>query len=215
MCLSVGSYRRWMDRLERSRHPNASLMEMKLPATFCNYPFVDGIIELLKSDINQVLIKTMELLYHHWDLLRESQKHIFISVLLSSEMMKKLFLHWNVNVRQFYYYLTIYWLVQIPLNERKNKVDVYSFMKEFSKGRMNEGWIDKIALSQRSYSLKLSNLQTLTFSVLTADIKQNQCIMKKQDITTIIMSRVDCEEFCINLLLFSLNDFVIDYCIES
>ena len=80
---------------------------------------------------------------------------------------------------------------------------------------MNEGWIDKIALSQRSYSLKLSNLQTLTFSVLTADIKQNQCIMKKQDITSLIMSHVDCEEFCINLLLFSLNDFVIDYCIES
>ena len=139
LCLSVGSYRRWMDRLERSRHPNASSMEMKLPATFCNYPFVDGIIELLKSDINQVLIKTTELLYHHWDLLRESQKHIFISVLLSSEMMKKLFLHLDVNVRQFYYYLTIYWLVQIPSNERKNKVDVYSFMKEFSKGRMNEG----------------------------------------------------------------------------
>lgn len=113
---------------------------MKLPNTFTDYPFVDGIVQLLHSDINQVLIKTMELLYHHWDLFRDSQKHIFITELFSSEMVKKLFLHWNVNVRQFYYYLTIYWLIQVPATERKNKIDVYSYLKEFSKGTF--GWME-------------------------------------------------------------------------
>ena len=108
---------------------------MKLPNTFNDYPFVDGIIQLLHSDMNQVVIKTMELLYHHWDLFRDGQKHIFLTELLSGDMTKRLFLHWNVNVRQFYYYLTIYWLIQVPAQERKNKVDVYSFLKEFTKGR--------------------------------------------------------------------------------
>lgn len=30
----LGSYRRWMDRLERSRHPNSTVTVMKLPSTF-------------------------------------------------------------------------------------------------------------------------------------------------------------------------------------
>lgn len=131
---SIGSYRRWRDRLERSRHPNTPVTEMKLPNSFSDYPFVDAIIQLLHSDINQVLIKTMELLYHHWDLLRERQKHLILTALFSSEVVKRLFLHWNTNVRQFYYYLSIYWLTQIPMSERKSKIDVYSFLKEFTKG---------------------------------------------------------------------------------
>lgn len=68
---------------------------MRLPSTFCDFPFVDGIVMLLKSDMNQVVIKAMELLYHHWDLLRDSHRHAFMQVMLSGEGCNRLFLHWT------------------------------------------------------------------------------------------------------------------------
>ena len=131
---SAGSYRRWTDRLERSRHPNETAPK-KLPATFSDYPFVQGVLVLLRSDMNQVVIKAMELLYHHWDLLREHQKHIFMLELLSPQMILSFFLHWNVHVRQFYDYLLIYWLLQCSVADRKNRIDVYEFLKDFAKRR--------------------------------------------------------------------------------
>ena len=129
---SAGSYRRWTDRLERSRHPNETA-PTKLPATFSDYPFVQGVLILLRSDMNQVVIKAMELLYHHWDLLREHQKHIFMLELLSPQMILSFFLHWTVHVRQFYDYLLIYWLLQCSVADRKNRIDVYDFLKDFAK----------------------------------------------------------------------------------
>ena len=131
----VGSYRRWFDRLERSRHPNSASLQVRLPSGFCDYPFVDGIVMLLKSDMNQVVIKAMELLYHHWDLLRESHRHAFIQVMLSGEGCPRLFLHWDVNVRQFFNYLLIYRLLKGSQTDRKGRIDVYSFLREFTKGK--------------------------------------------------------------------------------
>lgn len=132
--LPLGSYRRWMDRLERSRHPNSTVTVMKLPSTFSDYPFVNGIITLLHSDMNQVVIKTLELLYHHWDLFRRPQRHAFFVELMGEELSVSLFLHWNVHVRQFFDYLLVYWLLQASAKDKKGRVDVYSFLKEFSKG---------------------------------------------------------------------------------
>ena len=124
-----------MDRLERSRHPNSTVTVMKLPSTFSDYPFVNGIITLLHSDMNQVVIKTLELLYHHWDLFRRPQRHAFFVELMGEELSVSLFLHWNVHVRQFFDYLLVYWLLQASAKDKKGRVDVYSFLKEFSKGR--------------------------------------------------------------------------------
>lgn len=96
---------------------------------------MQGVLVLLRSDMNQVVIKAMELLYHHWDLLREHQKHIFMLELLSPQMILSFFLHWNVHVRQFYDYLLIYWLLQCSVADRKNRIDVYEFLKDFAKRR--------------------------------------------------------------------------------
>ena len=131
----IGSYRRWHDRLERSRHPNAATLKISLPSPFCDYPFVNGIVMLLQSDLNQVVIKAMELLYHHWDLLHDTHRHAFMQVMMSGEGCNRLFLHWDMSVRQFFYYLVVYRLLKGSQSDRKGRVDVYAFMREFSKGR--------------------------------------------------------------------------------
>ena len=89
---------------------------------------------LLQSDMNQVVIKAMELLYHHWDLLRDTHHHAFMQVMMSGEGCNRLFLHWDMSVRQFFYYLVVYRLLKGSQSDRKGRVDVYAFMREFTKG---------------------------------------------------------------------------------
>lgn len=56
--------------------------------------------------------------------------------------------------------------------------------------------------------MKLSNIHSLQFSVLTAVIDGNHLAKEEKDITSLITSRVDSEGFCEDLMLFSLEEFV-------
>lgn len=56
--------------------------------------------------------------------------------------------------------------------------------------------------------MKLSNIHSLQFSVLTAVIDGSHLTKEEKDITSLITSRVDSEGFCEDLMLFSLEEFV-------
>lgn len=203
----TGSYRRWMDRLERSRHPNTTVTAMKLPSTFSEYPLIDGIITLLHSDMNQVVIKTLELLYHHWDLFRSAQRHAFYVELMSDDLMVNLFLHWNVHVRQFFDYLLVYQLLQVSIRDKKNRVDVYSFLKEFSKGGFSPALLH-LAHVQKPYRIKLSNVEKLQFFMKKSVIARNYCSISELEVTSLLRGRDDYQDFCESLDVFSMTDFV-------
>lgn len=204
---SLGSYRRWMDRLERSRHPNSTANVMKLPSTFSNYPFVDGIIILLHSDMNQVVIKTLELLYHHWDLFRRQQRHAFFVELMSEELSASLFLHWNVHVRQFFDYLLVYWLLQVSTKDKKGRVDVYSFLKEFSKGGSKRKGSCVVHL-QKTYNIRLVNVEKLHFFAKMAEVTKDYATVNEVEVTRHIMALDDYQAFCESLDVFNMTDFV-------
>lgn len=180
---------------------------MRLPSTFCDFPFVDGIVMLLKSDMNQVVIKAMELLYHHWDLLRDSHRHAFMQVMLSGEGCNRLFLHWDGNVRQFYNYLLIYRMIKGSPSDRKERVDVYAFLGEFLKGEAPSRRSPSV-LAHKKGLVGLESLDACSFFQKTGTFEKTYFRVNDRDITSLVVSRRDFPEVCKRVQLFSAAEFV-------
>lgn len=180
---------------------------MRLPSTFCDFPFVDGIVMLLKSDMNQVVIKAMELLYHHWDLLRDSHRHAFMQVMLSGEGCNRLFLHWDGNVRQFYNYLLIYRMIKGSPSDRKERVDVYAFLGEFLKGEAPSRRSLSV-LAQKKGLVGLESSDTCSFFQKTGTFEKTYFRVNDRDITSLVVSHRDFPEVCKRVQLFSAAEFV-------
>lgn len=157
--------------------------------------------------MNQVVIKAMELLYHHWDLLRDHQKHLFVLELLSPQMVLSLFLHWNVHVRQFYYYILIYWLLQCSAADRKNRIDVYDFLKEFARSFVwNRGSL--VVHAKMGRTVNFTHPEKLSFSIKQADFGKNFFTVKGRDISALLKSRPDYHSFLKDLDIFTFDEFV-------
>ena len=180
---------------------------MRLPSTFCDFPFVDGIVMLLKSDMNQVVIKAMELLYHHWDLLRDSHRHAFMQVILSGEGCNRLFLHWDGNVRQFYNYLLIYRMLKGSPSDRKERVDVYAFLGEFLKGETGRDRSFSVH-SQKKGVVGLDSASDCSFFLKTGTFEKTYFRVSDRDVTSTITSHRDFAELCKRVQLFSQTEFV-------
>ena len=157
--------------------------------------------------MNQVVIKAMELLYHHWDLLRDSHRHAFMQVMLSGEGCNRLFLHWDGNVRQFYNYLLIYRMIKGSPSDRKERVDVYAFLGEFLKGGTPLCHSSPVH-SQKKGVIGLESTSSCSFFLKTGTFEKTYFRVNDRDVTSLITSHRDFAELCKRVQLFSQAEFV-------
>lgn len=94
------------------RVPLTMLNTYMLPPTF-DYLYAQGaFVLLLCAPQNQAVLKALEILFRHWELLPEVQADAFRRALLRRGLVQHLLLHWSMQTRRFFLSFLCYRLLR-------------------------------------------------------------------------------------------------------
>jgi len=161
---------RW---LERSR----TVMDIQLPETFDYLFFWKGLVILLDQEHFGILAKTLNLIYSHMNIFRETFRLYILDYLLEGSRFVKYFLHWAPIVRNFYFSILAYKINRcgcghyMPLQKSFQRI-----VKLVKEGNLEEKENVTRVHKKRRSKWRLSDKGTKPLSRITQDVRD---MMKK------------------------------------